>query len=221
MIPWIDRGDPERARIADFVIDYYWGLDIGEVIIGRYDDDGGPLNRSRLRNEGAKKATGDVLFFVDADILLPEEQVQEAARLAAEAPGAVLPCDIFLTDARDSEVDEIIGGADFAPVHRRGEANLAFVGRSPRFLTSGTSDRLTRFAVKTSGVSTGSMRTSSVGARRIRTFSSVPSTRSLRCDWCTEDCCILASISTTVTGSPNTPGHAPSTSEFATARDPG
>ena len=113
IIPWLDRGDPERARIAEFVIDYYWGLDIGEVVIGRYDDDGGPLNRSRLRNEGAKKATGDVLFFVDADILLPGEQVREAVRLAAEAPGAVLPCDIFLTDARDNEVDEILGGADF------------------------------------------------------------------------------------------------------------
>ena len=98
IIPWQDRGDARRRAVADFVIAYYQSLGLGEVVIGDYPDDGRPLNRSRLRNEGAKKATGDILVFSDADCIVPREQLVEAIRMAEKAPGAVLPYDRAVTN---------------------------------------------------------------------------------------------------------------------------
>jgi glycosyltransferase involved in cell wall biosynthesis len=113
VIPWQDRGALDRRRIAEFVIAHYRSLDIGEVVIGTYDNDGQTLNLSRLRNEGASLASGDVLVFIDADVLLPTEQILEAARLASEAPGAVLTYSHFLTDAPRDKIDSILDGEDW------------------------------------------------------------------------------------------------------------
>ena len=108
IIPWLDRGDARRRAVADFVIAYYQSLGLGEVVIGDYPDDGRPLNRSRLRNEGAKKATGDILVFSDADCIVPREQLVEAIRLATKAPGAVLPYDRAVTNVREHDVNDIL-----------------------------------------------------------------------------------------------------------------
>jgi glycosyltransferase involved in cell wall biosynthesis len=114
IIPWQDKaGDPGFRRAAEFVIDHYRSLNIGEVVVGTYPVDDEPLNRSRLRNEGAKLATGDVLAFVDAEILVPTDQLLEAARLALEAPGVVFPHSYAWTYITPEQNEQIYEGAPF------------------------------------------------------------------------------------------------------------
>jgi glycosyltransferase involved in cell wall biosynthesis len=110
VIPWLDRGDAERRRVAEYVIDYYRETEIGEVVIGSYDDDGGPLNRSRLRNEGAKRASNDILFFADADVLVPRAQLEAAVFLAKREQGAVLAHDLFRTEATAEDIEKVLSG---------------------------------------------------------------------------------------------------------------
>ena len=114
IIPWQDRGDPDRRRVFAFVRDYYASLGIGEVVIGTYPRDDEPLNRSRLRNAGAAAATGDVLFFIDGDVLVPGEQIQAAAALC-HRPGFVLPFNRFVTQTDRQDVEQILDGADWRP----------------------------------------------------------------------------------------------------------
>lgn len=107
IIPWQDRGEGSRSPVFEYVRKYYESLDIGEVVIGTYPATGELLNRSRLRNEGAKAAKGDILFFVDADTLVPKDQILEACDRARQ-PGAVLPHDLFRTNVGDATIDQII-----------------------------------------------------------------------------------------------------------------
>jgi glycosyltransferase involved in cell wall biosynthesis len=115
IIPWQDRGDRERGRCAEFVIGYYERLGIGEVVVGAYPADNEPLNRSRLRNNGARSASGDILFFCDADTLVPEDQVLAACRAAAEQPGAVLPFDRWRDYATPAVSEALLSGRESDP----------------------------------------------------------------------------------------------------------
>jgi hypothetical protein len=56
-----------------------------------------PSGRSlaQARNTGAACAPRQVIVFNDADTLCPPEQIREAVRLAAEAPGRVAAFDIY------------------------------------------------------------------------------------------------------------------------------
>lgn len=112
VIPWQDRGDERRRLIFEYVLAYYQSTEF-EVVVGTYPLDDQPLNRSRLRNEGAKKASGDVLFFVDADTLVPLDQVTEACNQANQQHGVVLPHDLFRTQATAEQVEQVLGGADW------------------------------------------------------------------------------------------------------------
>ena len=114
VIPWQDRGNEHRRKAAEYVINYYQSMNIAEVVIGTYPvGDDLMLNRSRLRNNGARIATGDVLVFIDADILFTPRQVLEAAAQAAEKPGAVLLSDHFWQVFTEQESAAIYAGADF------------------------------------------------------------------------------------------------------------
>lgn len=71
------------------------------VTVYRFPQPGGP---GRARNLGASKAKSDLLFFVDADVTVPESVIRQAK-------------EVF---ARDSEVAAIIGSYDDQP----GESNF-------------------------------------------------------------------------------------------------
>lgn len=93
IIPWQDRGVPVRRKNADYVINHYLAMDVAEVFIGEYPVDDLPLNRSRLRAAGAEEALAegaDVLLFVDADCIIPPDQVVAALEKAAAGPGPVM-----------------------------------------------------------------------------------------------------------------------------------
>jgi hypothetical protein len=110
IVPWLDRGNERRSRVATYVLGYYRSLGLGEVVVGEYPDDGQPLNRSRLRNEGAKKATGGLLVFSDADCIVPRRQLRSAIKMAGSG-GIVLPYDRAVTNVSEDNVDLILGGA--------------------------------------------------------------------------------------------------------------
>lgn len=114
IIPWQNKeDDPRYAETVEFVINYYRSLNIGEVIVGTYPVDDQPLNRSRLRNEGAKLATGDVLVFIDAEIIVPTAQLLEAVKLAGEAPGIVFPFSHGWTYCTPEQTRRIYDGEAF------------------------------------------------------------------------------------------------------------
>ncbi len=71
------------------------------VTVYRFPHPGGP---GRARNLGATKATSDLLFFIDADVTVPENVIEQAR-------------DVF---ARDADVAAIIGSYDDQP----GESNF-------------------------------------------------------------------------------------------------
>jgi len=82
--------DPMRRRAVRFVTQFYREAlpDWPPVF---------PSGRSlaHARNLGAAVAPWSVLVFNDADTLCPPEQIREAVRLAAEAPGRVAAFDIY------------------------------------------------------------------------------------------------------------------------------
>lgn len=95
VIPWQDRGEEDRRRAFEYTVAYYKMMGI-EVVIGE-DGHSGPLNRSKLRNAGAHRASGHVLAFIDADTLIPFQQIYDAAKVAQETGRVVLPYNIGCT----------------------------------------------------------------------------------------------------------------------------
>jgi glycosyltransferase involved in cell wall biosynthesis len=112
IIPWMDRGDPVRAAVFEYVRAYYESLSVGEVVVGTYPDDGALLNRSRLRNEGANTAKGDVFFFCDADILVPRDQILMACSQSAYG-GVTFPYSLFRTNCDPDTVDQVLRGENW------------------------------------------------------------------------------------------------------------
>jgi hypothetical protein len=72
----------EKHRERNFKYVFAWWENLGYRIHVADDGAGGPMNRSRARNEAAKRATSDVLVFADADTVGQPESVAAAARHA-------------------------------------------------------------------------------------------------------------------------------------------
>lgn len=69
-------------------------LDLARAVADRVEPFG--PERSAQRNAGARLATGDVLAFVDSDMVLPPDAMAScAAAIAAGAAGAVMPEESF------------------------------------------------------------------------------------------------------------------------------
>ena len=129
IIPWQDRGEEDRRKAFDFAVDYYAMLGC-EVVIG---DDGheGPLNRSKLRNAGAAKAKGSVFVFIDADTLVPFDQINQAVRQVGLSGSAVLPYNIgctYLDQARTETLYQAGPRADWRRLGIDETTNWSYIG---------------------------------------------------------------------------------------------
>jgi len=146
IIPWQDRGDPDRRACAEWIIEHFIAMDIGEVVIGTYPVDDQPLNRSRLRNEGATIASSNMFLFCDADCIITKRNAIAACELAVDGAGAVLPFDTwptYLTVAQDHAIRE--AGVD--PWSFTGGGNSYYVdGAIPYEWSVGPSYAITREA---------------------------------------------------------------------------
>ena len=93
IIPWRDSGDIDRRANFEHVERYYRDLDIGPVVVASDGETHGrPFNRSRAYNTGwSAVEASDVLVWNEADTLIPRGQLEEAVRVAAAAPGIVIP----------------------------------------------------------------------------------------------------------------------------------
>lgn len=78
IIPWKDSGCPFRRRNLNFLLRYYHSV---PVILGSGSTTGGSRNDGALR---AIEERYDVLVFIDADMFIPLDKIQEAAEKAYE-----------------------------------------------------------------------------------------------------------------------------------------
>lgn len=91
VIPWRDGGCPWRCQALDYTLG--WLRPAAEPILA---DAGGPIfSRADSINAGVPGdlADDDVLVALDGDLVIPWLQLRQAADLALEAPGMVLPYD--------------------------------------------------------------------------------------------------------------------------------
>src|SRR5512139_2601403 len=92
VIPWRDKGDAARADNFDIVYSYLRDLALGPVIVAGDGRSGmAPFNRSAAYNHGASSLDADVYVFIEADLLVPADQLFAAVRQASELPGLVVP----------------------------------------------------------------------------------------------------------------------------------
>lgn len=94
-IPWHDTGKGQRRTdIFNYLKDYYEKEIVpqyegAELIVAGDDSLEEGLNRSRMRNNCAKQASGDILFFIDADCYLSKESIDKALALLEDNVGLV------------------------------------------------------------------------------------------------------------------------------------
>jgi hypothetical protein len=118
IIPFRDRGsDPLRAANLKRVMQH-WGGDA--IIVGDGYRGQEQFNRSAAYNRGAELTDAEVIVYAESDMLIPHSQIQEAAELAASAPGLVVPFTEYhyLTpqdsqDVRDGLLDPVDCVAEF------------------------------------------------------------------------------------------------------------
>lgn len=111
LIPWRSPGCPYRQRNFEFVFDYY--SQIGSVVI--VDSTHKEFNRSNARNIAVDTATSEVFLLVDADCIVPQEQIIQSINLAIERMTIVHPYNKihFLND--EASIRYISSPSDFKP----------------------------------------------------------------------------------------------------------
>ena len=92
-----DRGlDPNRAANLDMAVEWWTDYGIDPIVV---DDDrhgADQWNRSAAYNRGAALSESDILVYSEADLLLSIDQISDGVRLAAAAPGLVVPFSEFM-----------------------------------------------------------------------------------------------------------------------------
>lgn len=97
-IPFFSE-EPERKKAFKSVYDHYSKLGYN-IFIGESD----PFTRAAARNGSVPNIDFDVLFFADADIIVPLEQIQEAIYLAYEKNEMVIAYeDLLLLDKEQTD----------------------------------------------------------------------------------------------------------------------
>lgn len=86
IVPWRDMGCEHRRDALAHVQGYYYGHDIHLC-----DTGGDVFSRSDALNAAVQSLRPDVVVALDADLLIPDCQLNAAVRLAVEAPGMVVP----------------------------------------------------------------------------------------------------------------------------------
>ena len=146
--------DQFRLRNLNFVLDWYRQMTGWEIVVIEQDDaprfesddwppatkrlfvrNDGPFNKNWGYNVGVRVARGDVLFFCDADLLLPHSGLTTAASLCARRAMAVNPFD-RLIDLGESQTESLIAGAS-APDFEHGDASQIRNGRERLCLCGG------------------------------------------------------------------------------------
>lgn len=92
LIPFRDRGtDPHRQANLTRVLEWWsnYGTETLVVSDGRTGDE--QFNRHKAYNRGAEQATGDVLAYVESDMLVDFRQMDTAIQWATDSPGLVVP----------------------------------------------------------------------------------------------------------------------------------
>jgi hypothetical protein len=82
LIPYQSNGDKDRRRAFEFVkarIAHLWPD--AEICIGKDDSGVSGYSKPRMINNAARKATGDILVIIDADVICPREAIDQAVRL--------------------------------------------------------------------------------------------------------------------------------------------
>lgn len=117
IIPFRDRGADLRRAANLEVVMAWWYAHGGDVVVV---SDGGqgdqPFNRHRAYNRAVEQfPETDLFIFTEADMLIHSDQITEAAVLALEKPGIVVPFTQYryLSDATTAHVRNTF--ADLSP----------------------------------------------------------------------------------------------------------
>lgn len=90
IVPWRPAGCEHRQAAFDYIRQHMRGY---TLLIA--DDNSEPFSRAGSKNLGASMSAQDVLFFLDADMLVPHEQIDAAIELARTA-GLVVAFDRYI-----------------------------------------------------------------------------------------------------------------------------
>lgn len=115
-MPYRNRGNERRELNLERVLEHLTGFDVHVVDDGRTGD--AQFNRSAAYNRGVAETRGTVIFH-EADMLVPHCQLVEAAWLAQERPGLVIPFRNYSALGEDDSVhilNHTAEPADFEPV---------------------------------------------------------------------------------------------------------
>jgi len=87
IIPFFDLGQKDRRDIFQFVYNYY--SEFFDVFV--CTDTLFPPSVARARNNGVKETRSNILTIIDADVIIPKEQIFESIEIARQYPGIVKP----------------------------------------------------------------------------------------------------------------------------------
>lgn len=112
VVPWRDGGNDHRRINCAWLVDRYRDAGL-RVIVSDDGAESGPFNRSAAYNRGWREAGDpDAIIWNEADCFIPLPQLEDAMRLAVQAPGLVLPYTerVELTEAGAELVRNTNGG---------------------------------------------------------------------------------------------------------------
>jgi len=114
------RARDGREHLLEVVTEHLAEI-VDDIIV--CDDEGETFSRAASINKGAAEANSDLLLICDADLIVPHEQIEKAAELAAE--GMVIPFTELVSLNRDATA-MVMRGAD--PAGQRGKITEAGSG---------------------------------------------------------------------------------------------
>lgn len=89
IVPWRES-DPARKAPYEFVVERI-GRQLLDAELVVADDPRPTFNRGRALNAGVARAAGDVLVFVDADMVVPDEAIYAALDAVGQGAAMVVP----------------------------------------------------------------------------------------------------------------------------------
>lgn len=105
IVAFRDRGnDPCRAANFNASLQWWRSRGINPIVVDDGRSGSAMWNRSAAYNRGARASKAEVLCYVEADLLIPANQLYDAVRMATQKSGLVVPFSRFMAMIeRDSE----------------------------------------------------------------------------------------------------------------------